>query len=63
MKNLRIVAIIFIVVGFVTPWLIDAYETANSLDISRNVGSLPWLIMLIVGVFILIYSFAKRNKG
>ena len=62
MPKLRIVAVIFIVVGFVVPRIIDAYEVANSLDISRNVGSLPWLILLIIGVILLIYSFVQKRK-
>ncbi len=63
MTKLRIIAITLMIIGVVVPRIIDAYEVANSLDISRNVGSLPWLILLIIGVVMLIYSFAKRQKG
>ncbi|NNE41453.1 MAG: hypothetical protein HKN14_11120 [Marinicaulis sp.] len=62
MTKLRIIAVTFIAIGLVVPRVIDAYEVANSLDISRNVGSLPWLTLLITGVFILTYSFIRQRK-
>lgn len=62
MSRLRLIAAFLIAVGLIVPKVIYEYEVANHLDISRNVGSLPWLIMTIIGAAIFIYSFIKRDS-
>ena len=49
-----------IVTGLIVPYIIDAYETANHLDISRDIGVLPWLILTIAGGAVLIWSFVRK---
>jgi hypothetical protein len=48
--------IAFVMAGLVVPRIIDAIETAYSLDIKRDVGVLPWLILTIAGVGLLLRS-------
>lgn len=60
MSRLRVIGLALVLIGLVVPWAIDAYENANRLDISRDIGSLPWLILLILGLGILIYSFFRK---
>ncbi len=43
------------------PIVIDAYEPANHLDVSRNIGSLPWLIMTFFGVLLVAVSCSERS--
>ncbi len=61
MTKLRMIAILFIGLGIIVPRIINAYEEANRLDISRNVGSLPWLILLVVGAVMLIVTFIRKR--
>jgi len=59
--KLRVIALILIVVGLVVPVVIDKYETANHLDISRDIGVLPWLILTGLGVFLFLYSLFRNR--
>ena len=59
--TLRNTGIVLIVIGLVVPIVINAYEEANHLDISRDIGSLPWVIMTIIGAGLLIYSFLRKK--
>jgi hypothetical protein len=43
-----------VIVGLIVPQVIDAIETAYYLDIKRDIGVLPWLIMAIAGAGILV---------
>jgi len=62
MRNRRLIGLALILIGIAVPRAIDAYETAHSLDIPRDIGVLPWLIMTIVGIWLFLGSFRKRNK-
>ncbi|AWL10702.1 hypothetical protein HMF8227_00194 [Saliniradius amylolyticus] len=50
------VGVALVITGLVVPEIIDAVETAYRLDIKRDFGVLPWLIMTIVGAIILLRS-------
>jgi|GEM_PF-2728607 len=54
------IAIAFVTVGLTVPEIIDAIETANHLDIKRDFGVLPWLIMTIVGAGMLLQSSIRH---
>ena len=53
----------FVIVGLIVPQIIDAIETANSLDIKRDFGVLPWLILTIIGVGLLIQSLVRKIRN
>ena len=54
---------VFVIVGLVIPQLIDLIETANSLNIKRDFGVLPWLILSIIGAGLLIHSLVRKLKN
>ncbi|MFP3943218.1 MAG: hypothetical protein ACLFWF_04960 [Alphaproteobacteria bacterium] len=62
MRNKRLIGLALIVIGIAAPQAIDAYETAHRLDIPRDIGVLPWLVMTIAGIWVFAASFRKRNK-
>ena len=53
----------FVIVGLIVPEIIDAIETANSLDIKRDFGVLPWLLLTIIGVGLLIQSLVRKIRN
>jgi len=55
----RTIGAVLIAVGLATPQIIDRYEAANHLDIARDIGVLPWMIMTGVGAVILLLSFVR----
>lgn len=62
--KLWITGFCFIITGLVVPWGIDCYETANSLDISRDIGSLPWIILMAAGVILIVLALTgKRDRN
>ena len=60
MSKRRLFGVIAILVGVIVPIVIDEYETANHLDISRDVGSLPWVILGIIGVILVVSSLFQK---
>ena len=54
------IAIVLVTVGLTVPQIIDAIETANHLDINRDFGVLPWLIITIVGAGMLLRSAIRH---
>jgi hypothetical protein len=50
-----------IVLGLAVPRAIDWYENRHALDIPRDFGVLPWLVLTVVGAAILIVSFKRRE--
>lgn len=62
MRRSRLIGLLLIVTGIAVPQAIDAYETANHLDIPRDIGVLPWLVMTVAGIAIFLNSFRKRKK-
>lgn len=61
MSRRRLIGIIAVVIGVIVPIAIDKYETVNHLDISRDIGSLPWLIMTVIGVILVVSSFFQKK--
>lgn len=53
---MRRTGLAFIVIGLVVPRVIDWYETVNRLDIRRDIGVLPWMILATVGAVLLLAS-------
>lgn len=51
-----------IVTGLIVPEIIDAVETAKQLDIKRDIGVLPWMVMTIIGIGVLIGSLIRYIK-
>jgi len=62
MQTTRLIGLALIVVGFAVPSAIDAYESANYLDIPRDVGVLPWVMMAVAGIIMILASFRTRKK-
>lgn len=60
MPKRRLFGVIAVIIGVIVPIAIDKYETVNHLDISRDIGSLPWLILTVVGVILVISSFFQK---
>lgn len=52
----------FVFIGLVVPQVIDAIETANSLNIKRELGVLPWLILTVAGVGLLVRSLVRKIR-
>lgn len=61
-NRLRLIGIIMVVLGIVMPRVIDWYETVHALDIPRDIGVLPWVVMSVIGVVIVTISFRRRRK-
>lgn len=61
MQKKRLLATAIIAIGLIVPIVIDRYETANHLDISRDVGALPWLILTVIGVVLFALSFIQKT--
>ena len=57
--KLRLTGIVLVAIGFAVPALIDWYETVNYLDIKRDIGVLPWVIVGAVGFVLILASFFK----
>lgn len=55
------VALGLVLVGLGVPRLVDAIEIAYGLDIKRDVGVLPWLVLTIVGLALLVRAMVKRD--
>ena len=51
-----------VITGLVVPQIIDAVEVAYSLDIKRELGVLPWLIMTVAGLVVLLKSLVNRLR-
>ena len=58
----RIIGVIFVLLGVIIPIVIDAYETANHLDISRDIGALPWFILGGIGVILVLWSMFEKPR-
>ena len=62
--RMRWTGLALIAVGVTVPRLIDWYETVNRLDIKRDVGVLPWVILGAVGFAVVVASFRRgRREG
>ena len=62
MPRTRLTGYVLILTGITVPQAIGAYETANALDIPRDFGVLPWLIMAVTGVWLVLRSFLTKEK-
>jgi len=60
-RTQRLNAGAMIVVGLTVPYIIDAYETANHLDIKRDVGVLIWWILAGLGAGWMVWTFLRRK--
>ena len=56
------IGIWLVIVGLTAPHIIDAIETVRHLDINRDFGVLPWLIMTIVGVVFVLRSVSNHLR-
>lgn len=62
MSRLRLTGMIMVVIGIAVPRAIDWYENAHALDIPRDIGVLPWLVMGGVGAVLVAISFRKGRR-
>ena len=62
MNRLRVTGVFMVVLGLAVPRAIDWYENRYALDIPRDIGVLPWLVMTAAGAVILIASFTRRKQ-
>ena len=46
--------------GLGVPQLVDAIEIAYQLDIPRDFGVLPWLVLDVLGLGLLVYFLTPR---
>jgi hypothetical protein len=61
MNKVRLAGILMVVVGVAMPRAIDWYETRHALDIPRDIGVLPWLVVGVVGAVLVALSFKRRR--
>jgi hypothetical protein len=59
MNRLRLTGIILVVLGIAVPRAIDWYETVHTLDVPRDIGVLPWVVLGIAGAVMVAISFRK----
>lgn len=51
-----------IIVGLVVPRIILWVKIKNHLDISHDVGVIPWLVLTLAGIIILGWSFVPETQ-
>jgi hypothetical protein len=62
MNKLRVTGIFMVLLGIAVPRAIDWYESANALDIPRDIGVLPWIVMGVAGAVIVAISFRRGRS-
>lgn len=63
MSSKQLLAIGLILVGLGVPGLVDAVETAYHLDIPRDLGVLPWYIVIALGVVLFVWQGLRSDRS
>ena len=62
MNRLRITGVVMVALGIAVPRVIDWYESAHALDIPRDIGVLPWLILGVIGAVLVAFSLRGNRR-